>query len=71
LIDSETDARIDVHLGKEALAEYHRRLHSWLGASESWCRSSGANYLLVQSDRDVERVMLDMLRRRGVTSREF
>jgi len=67
LVDSETDARIDVYLGKEDLAEYHRRLRSWLDDCEAWCRGQGANYLLVQSDADVERVMLDMLRRRGVT----
>jgi hypothetical protein len=68
LIDSETGERMEVHLGKEAMFEYHHRLNDWLAECEGWCRTHGANYLLVRSDWDVERVMLDMLRRRGVTA---
>jgi hypothetical protein len=68
LVDSETGERMDVHLGKEAVHEYHHRLNDWLAECEGWCRTHGANYLLVRSDWDVERVMLDMLRRRGVTA---
>jgi hypothetical protein len=68
LIDNETGAHMDVFLGKESLAEYGRQLSTFLQDSEAWCRSQGANYLLVRSDHDIERVMLDMLRRRGVTA---
>lgn len=68
LIDSETGERMEVHLGKEAMHEYSRRLNDWLAECEGWCRTHGANYMLVRSDWDVERVMLDMLRRRGVTA---
>lgn len=68
LVDSETGERMDVHLGKEAMHEYHHRLNDWLAECQGWCRTHGANYLLVRSDWDVERVMLDMLRRRGVTA---
>ena len=68
LVDSETGERMEVHLGKEAMYEYHHRLNEWLAECEGWCRTHGANYLLVRSDWDVERVMLDMLRRRGVTA---
>jgi uncharacterized protein (DUF58 family) len=68
LVDSETNDHVDVYLGKEAIAEYGRRLGSWLDDAQVWCRSRGANYLLVQSDWDVERIMLEMLRRQGVTA---
>jgi uncharacterized protein (DUF58 family) len=68
LVDSETDAHVDVYLGKEAIAEYGRRLRTWMDDAESWCRSRGANYLFVQSDWDVERIMLQMLRRQGITA---
>ena len=68
LVDSETGAHMDMYLGKDGLAEYSRRLRAWLDDAETWCKSNGANYLLVQSDWDIERIMLDMLRRRGVTA---
>ena len=68
LVDSETGAHMEMYLGKEGLSEYNRRLHTWLDDAETWCKSNGANYLLIHSDWDVERIMLDMLRRRGVTA---
>jgi Protein of unknown function DUF58 len=68
LIDSETNANMDIYLGKEGLAEYNKQLHAWLDNCESWCRSQGANYLLLQSDWDIERILLDMFRRRGITA---
>jgi uncharacterized protein DUF58 len=68
LIDSETNANMDIYLGKEGLAEYNKQLHAWLDSCQSWCRSQGANYLLLQSDWDIERILLDMFRRRGVTA---
>ena len=55
-----------MYLGKEGLAEYERRLHEWLAETEDWCRAQGAGYLRVMNDWDVERVMLETLRRRGV-----
>ncbi len=66
LIDSETGRVMEIHLGKEAVAEYSSRLRRWLVETEEWCRSQGAGYILVQSDWDVERVVLDLLRRRRV-----
>jgi uncharacterized protein (DUF58 family) len=68
LIDSETNERMEIHLGTEAAAEYRRRLDGWLAETEDWCRGQGAGYFLVQSDWDVERVLLESLRRRGVTA---
>jgi uncharacterized protein (DUF58 family) len=68
LIDSETGERLEIHLGPESMTEYRRRLDEWLLEAQSWCRSQGAGYLLVRSDWDVERVMLQTLRQRGVTA---
>lgn len=66
LLDSETGERLEMYLGKEGLAEYERRLNEWLDETEGWCRAQGAGYLRVMNDWDVERVMLETLRRRGV-----
>lgn len=68
LIDSETGQKLELHLSNNSLAEYRRRVEAWRAEIEAWCATHGANYLLVQSDWDVERVMLDILRRRGVTA---
>ncbi|MGA7729705.1 MAG: DUF58 domain-containing protein [Chloroflexia bacterium] len=67
LIDSETGERMELYLGREGLAEYGRRVQSWLADTASYCRSQGATYLRVMNDVDIERVLLDTLRRRGVT----
>ncbi|MEP6774617.1 MAG: DUF58 domain-containing protein, partial [Chloroflexota bacterium] len=68
LLDSETGERLEMYLGKEGMAEYDRRLQAWLAETEAWCRAQGAGYLRVMNDWDVERVMLETLRRRGVIS---
>lgn len=68
LLDSETGERLEMYLGKEGMAEYDRRLQVWLAETEDWCRAQGAGYLRVMNDWDVERVMLETLRRRGVIS---
>jgi uncharacterized protein (DUF58 family) len=68
LIDSETGERLEIRLGPESLTEYGRRLHAWLEEAETWCRGHGAGYLRVQSDWDIERVLLDTLRRKRVTA---
>ena len=67
LIDSETGEKIEIHLGVESIAEYNRRLNSWLEETQEWCRSNGAVYVLMESDWDIERMLLETLRRRGVT----
>ncbi len=68
LVDSETGQKLEIRLGVESLGEYRRRLNLWLAETEGWCREHGAGYLLVQSDWEVERVLLDTLKRRGVTA---
>ncbi|HUP28308.1 MAG TPA: hypothetical protein VM409_07725, partial [Chloroflexia bacterium] len=68
MIDSETGEKLEVHIGNESMAEYRRRLHAWLNETEEWCKANGAGYLLIESDWDIERVILETLRRRGVTA---
>ncbi len=68
LIDSETGERLEIYLGREGMAEYDRRVQSWLTDTADYCRSQGASYLRVMSDADIERILLDTLRRRGVTT---
>ena len=67
LVDSETGERLEIYLGREGLAEYDRRVRSWLDDTEAFCRSQGVGYFYVLSNSDVERVLLETLRRRGVT----
>ena len=67
LLDSETGERLEIYLGREGLAEYNRRVHSWLDETEAYCRSQGAGYFSVMSNADIERVLLETLKRRGVT----
>lgn len=67
LLDSETGERLEIYLGREGLAEYDRRVQSWLADTEAFCRSQGAGYFRVMSNDDIERILLQTLRRRGVT----
>jgi uncharacterized protein (DUF58 family) len=67
LIDSETGERLEVHLGQASLAEYRRRLEVWRSECEEWCRNQGANYFLIRSDWEADRILLSTLRRGGVT----
>lgn len=67
LIDSETGDHLEVHLGQESLAAYDAHLRAWLDETTAWCRDHGAGYLLVESDWDIERVLLEHARGRGIT----
>lgn len=67
-IDSESGERLDVHIGAASLQEYGRRLDTWLLGTQAWCGANGARYVRLQSDWDIERTLLDMLRRQGVTA---
>jgi uncharacterized protein (DUF58 family) len=67
LLDSETGERMEVHLGQASLNEYKRRFEAWCAECEAWCRNQGANYFLVRSDWDAERILLSTLRRGVVT----
>jgi uncharacterized protein (DUF58 family) len=68
LVDSETGDRLEVHLGKESLAAYDANLRAWLAETADWCRDHGTGYLLVESAWDIERVLLEHARQRGITA---
>jgi hypothetical protein len=67
LIDSESAERREIHLNAESLAAYRQGLDAWLAETEGWCRRQGAGYVRLESDWEIERVLLETLRRRGVT----
>ena len=67
LIDSESAERREIHLNTESLAAYRQGLDAWLAETETWCRRQGAGYVRLESDWEIERVLLETLRRRGVT----
>jgi uncharacterized protein (DUF58 family) len=67
LVDSETNGLLEIHLGDESMAEYKRRLSAWLTDTSAWCASQGAGHVLIESHWDIERVLLETLRRQGVT----
>jgi hypothetical protein len=67
LEDSETGERLELHLGDEGLVAYDQNLRAWLAETVDWCRDNGAGYLLVESDWDIERVLLEHARGRGIT----
>jgi hypothetical protein len=67
LEDSETGERLELHLGDEGLVAYDQNLRAWLAETKDWCRDNGAGYLLVESDWDIERVLLEHARGRGIT----
>jgi uncharacterized protein (DUF58 family) len=67
LIDIESAERREIHLNTESLAAYHQGLDAWLEETEQWCRRQGAGYVRLESDWEIERVLLETLRRRGVT----
>ncbi len=65
LIDSETGQPLEIHLGSESLSEYGRRMDAWCAEIAAWCAEAGADYVRVDSTWDVERVLLETLRRQG------
>jgi uncharacterized protein (DUF58 family) len=67
LYDRELGEQMELHLGAEGVLAYERRLRDWLQATETWCKEQRAGYFLIQSDWDVERVLLQPLRRGGLT----
>ena len=67
LIDSESAERREIHLNSESLAAYRQALDAWLDETERWCRRHGAGYARLESDWEIERVLLATLRRQGVT----
>jgi uncharacterized protein (DUF58 family) len=66
LIDAETDERLELGASLETLAAYRARFAAWLAAREEECTLRGIRYARVITDRPLESVVLDDLRRAGV-----
>jgi hypothetical protein len=66
LIDAETDQTLELGVSLDTLAAYRARFRTWLEDRENECRSRGIRYLRVHTDRPLESIVLDDLRRVGV-----
>jgi uncharacterized protein (DUF58 family) len=66
LFDAETGEVVDVGVSLETLAAYRTRFGTWLAEREAECTARGIRYLRVQTDRALESVVLDDLRRAGI-----
>jgi uncharacterized protein (DUF58 family) len=66
LVDAESGEVLDVGVSLETLAAYRARFAAWLAEREAECSARGIRYLRVASDRPLESIMLDDLRRARV-----
>jgi uncharacterized protein (DUF58 family) len=66
LADVETDARVDVSLTADALADYERHALRWADRLRARCRQVGAGYVRVLADADVADTVLGAWRGAGV-----
>lgn len=66
LTDVESGRSAEVTVTGEVIRHYEQRLRNLLDRLESDCKARSMRYLLVPSDADLNRLMLDTLRRRGV-----
>jgi uncharacterized protein (DUF58 family) len=66
LVDAETGDVLEIGVSLETLAAYRARLTAWLADREAECAQRGIRYLRVRTDRPLELVVLDDLRRGGV-----
>jgi uncharacterized protein (DUF58 family) len=66
LVDAEDGDLSEVSITAGLLRQYQRTLSGLVNGLKEYCRTRGMAYFLVQSSHDVERVLLDALRRTGV-----
>jgi uncharacterized protein (DUF58 family) len=66
LLDAETNERLEVGLSLAVLQQYRQRLATWLERQAQVCRERGLRYVRLPSDRALEAVLLDDLRRGDV-----
>jgi uncharacterized protein (DUF58 family) len=66
LIDAETDEALEVGVSVETLAAYRVRFAKWLDDRESECHQRGIRYVRLRTDRPIQSIVLDDLRRAGV-----
>jgi uncharacterized protein (DUF58 family) len=66
LLDSETNERLEVGLSLAVLKQYRERLDGWLERQAAACGERGLRYVRLPTDRALDAVMLDDLRRGNV-----
>lgn len=66
LVDAESGEVLDVGVSIETLAAYRAGFATWLAKREAECSARGMRYARVQTDRPLESIMLDDLRRARV-----
>jgi uncharacterized protein (DUF58 family) len=66
LLDAETNARLEIGLSLAVLGQYRRRFAGWLDRQARVCHERGLRYVRLQTDRPLESVILDDLRRGNV-----
>jgi uncharacterized protein (DUF58 family) len=66
LMDVETGAAAEVTISSALLQRYKQRLAAHIEGVRAACAARGMSHLMVRSDEDVGRLLLDYLRRRGM-----
>lgn len=66
LVDAETNERLEVGLSLAVLTQYRERLGGWLERQEGACTQRGLRYVRLRTDRALDSVLLDDLRRSNV-----
>lgn len=66
LMDVETGAAAEITISAAVLKRYKKRLAEHIEGVRSACGARGMAHLMVKSDEDVARLLMDYLRRRGM-----
>jgi uncharacterized protein (DUF58 family) len=66
LVDAESGRTLELGVSMVTLDAYRQRFAAWLDAREAECRRRGLRYIRVETDRPVNEVVLDDLRRGGL-----
>jgi hypothetical protein len=66
LIDCEDDDVAEVTISRPLLDRYKRTLASFLDGARDFCNRRGMNYLMVSTETQVETLVANYLRRRGL-----
>lgn len=66
LTDIETGGATEVTITKELLKRYKERVREYCDGLANFCASRGMTYLLVKTDQEIETLILDTFRRRGL-----
>ena len=66
LLDAETGRATEVTMSAALIKRYRERLKTWCDEINAYCVAREMTHLLIRTDADLERVIMDTLRRRGL-----